>query len=44
MQGCEREIYILSVPRPSPTIPTYRKKEEKLKTVEDKQAVHSLEQ
>ena len=34
MQGREREIDTLSVP--SPTLPTYRRKEEKGKIVEDK--------
>ena len=29
---------------PSPTIPTYRKKEEKVKTVEDKKGASSLGQ
>ena len=36
MQGREREIDTLSVRRPQPTLPTYRRKEEKMKIVEDK--------
>ena len=36
MEGREREIDTLSVRRPSPTLPTYRGKEEKGKIVEDK--------
>ena len=36
MQGREREIATLSVGDPSPTLPTYRGKEEKGKIVEDK--------
>ena len=44
MQGREREIDTLSVRRPSPTLPTYRGKEEKGKIVEDKKSREQLGQ
>ena len=46
MQGREREIDTLSVRRPqpaSPTLPTYRGKEEKVKIVEDKKGESNYE-
>ena len=41
MHGFERAINTLSVRRPSPTIPTHRMKEEKVKIVEDKKGANS---
>ena len=44
LQDWERAIYTLSVQRPQPAIPTYRKKEEKGKTIEDKRGESNLGQ
>ena len=48
MQGWETAIYTLSVQRPQPNntnhVPTYRKKEQKRKTVGDKKRASSLGQ
>ena len=44
MQGWERAITPYQSEDPSPTIPTHRKKEEKVKTVEDKKWSEQLGQ
>ena len=42
MQGCDRTIYTHWYTDKSPTIPTYRKKEEKGKIVDDINGASSL--